>query len=256
MIRLDIDGAVAELVLDAPKKLNVLDAEALKELDAKLVEAAEAKVRSLLLRGEGRGFCAGRDVSQVDPATDDVAAYLDGLMTPLMRRIAEFPAPTIALVQGPALGVGLGLAIACDVVYVADDAKLGSPFVNLGAVLDSGAHDLFVQRLGVHRTLDLVYTGELMTGADAVRAGLFSRSMPADELLEFGRAKAAAIAAGPTQAFLASKEIVNSQRGGSVGLWQVLDAESAAQQRVAASADYQEGFKAFQEKRRPTFTGN
>ena len=88
--------------------------------------------------------------------------------------MAAFPAPTFAVAHGACLGVGLGLLIATDVVYVADTAKIGSPFANLGATLDSGGHALFFERLGAHRTLDLIYTGRLMTGAEAVAAGLFS----------------------------------------------------------------------------------
>ena len=176
MITLTRDGDVAEIVLDAPSKLNALDLAGVEELDAAFREAAGA--RALVLRGEGRAFCAGRDISGVDPATDDVPGYL-GMVEALMRRISGFAAPTFAAVQGACLGVGIGLAIATDVVYVADDAKIGSPFAGLGAVLDSGGHALLFERLGAHRAFDLIYTGELMSGADAVAAGLFSRSMPA-----------------------------------------------------------------------------
>ncbi|MEL4503575.1 enoyl-CoA hydratase-related protein [Luteococcus sp. H138] len=256
MVRLGFADGVAEVVLDAPKKLNVLDEQGLTDLAAAFRAAAELDgVRALVLRGEGRGFCAGRDVSAVDPATDDVAGYLAGLMGPLMRQISDFPAPTFCAVQGPCLGVGLGLAIACDVVYVADDAKLGSPFVNLGAVLDSAGHALFVERLGVHRTLDLVYTGELVSGAELVRAGVFSRSMPAEELLGSTQKAAAAVAQGPTQALLASKRLVRRIEAERLGIWDVMDVENAEQARLAANADYREGFKAFQDKRRPIFTG-
>ena len=157
---------------------------------------SEMCIRDRLLRGEGRGFCAGRDISHVTPATDDAYAYLSQKVTPVLRSMADFPAPTFAAVQGACLGVGLGLAIATDVVYVADNAKIGSPFANLGATLDSGGHALFTERLGAHRTLDLIYTAELMSGEEAVRSGLFSRSVPAEELLEFTRGKAAAAAQG------------------------------------------------------------
>ena len=142
-----------------------------------------------------------------------------------------------------------------DVVYVADSAKIGSPFAGLGAALDSGGHALFVERLGTHRTLDLIYTGELMSGADAVASGLFSRVMPADDLLEFTREKAAAVAAGPTAAFLAEKRLVARLRDERVGLWESVADETDAQVELSATGDYAEGFAAFREKRRPRFTG-
>lgn len=251
-VRIERDSDVVELVLDWPQRLNSLDADGLVELDAALESASGA--RALILRGEGRAFCAGRDVSQVDPATDDARGYLDRL-TAVMHRLSEFPAPTFGVATGACLGVGLGLLIACDVVYVADSAKIGSPFAALGAALDSGAHALFVERLGTHRTLDLIYTGELMSGADAVASGLFSRVLPADEVLAFTREKAAAVAAGPTAAFIAEKRLVARLRDERIGLWASIADETDAQVRLSSTADYAEGFAAFREKRRPNFTG-
>ncbi|MDO5618221.1 enoyl-CoA hydratase/isomerase family protein [Kocuria sp.] len=255
MIELTITDSVAEVVLNAPAKMNSLDTVALQDLGAAYTEAAAAGVRALVLRGEGRGFCAGRDISGVDPATDDVHGYLNETLTPVLRVMSGFPAPTFAAVQGPCLGVGLGLAIATDVVYVADDAKVGSPFAKLGATLDSGGHALFVERLGAHRTLDLIYTAELISGAEAVRSGLFSRSMPAEDLLEFTRSTAARVAAGATGAFMASKKLVAQLRDERLGLWDSLARENDAQAALCSSADYAEGFAAFQEKRKPVFTG-
>jgi enoyl-CoA hydratase/carnithine racemase len=251
-ISLTTSGAVAEVTINAPEKLNALDLDGLRELEAAFGEAAASDVRALVLRGEGRAFCAGRDIAEVDAETDDVAGYLDQLET-LMRAIADFPAPTFAAVQGACLGVGLGLAIVADVVYVADDAKIGSPFARIGAILDSGAHALFYERLGAHRTLDLVYTGDLMSGAEAVAAGLFSRAVPAAELDAFTRERAARVAQGPTQAFLVSKRLVARLR--DERLWDAVTEESRAQAELQATADYREGFAAFQQKRAPEFTG-
>lgn len=252
MIELAVDGAVAEITLNAPERLNALSLDALGQLDDAYAEAADAGVRALVLRGEGRAFCAGRDISGVDPATDDVPEYL-GAVEQLMRRMSDFPAPTFAAVQGGCLGVGLGLAIATDVVYVADTAKIGSPFATLGALLDSGGHALLYERLGAHRALDLIYTGELISGADAVAAGLFSRAVPGDELLDFTRARAAVAASGPTAAFVASKRLISRMR--DARLWDAVAEESRGQEALRATADYREGFAAFQQKRKPAFTG-
>ncbi|MFC7401794.1 enoyl-CoA hydratase/isomerase family protein [Citricoccus sp. GCM10030269] len=259
MIQLSITDGVAEVVLNAPEKVNALDEDALTELSQAYDDAAAAasrgEVRALLLRGEGRGFCAGRDISGVVPADDDVLGYLGEQVTPLLRTMSSFPAPTFAAVQGACLGVGLGLAIATDVVYVAENAKIGSPFANLGATLDSGGHWLFTERLGAHRTLDLIYTAELISGADAVASGLFSRAMPADTLLADTRGIVATVATGATEAFLASKELVAQIRDQRVGLWESLSAENQAQADLCATDDYAEGFAAFQQKRKPLFHG-
>ena len=255
MIELGIEDGLAEIVLNAPKKLNALDMAALGELGQAYDDAAAAGVRAVLLRGEGRSFCAGRDLSAVSPENDDARAYLMDGVAPLLRKMSAFPAPTFAAVQGACLGVGLGLLAATDVVYLATDAKVGSPFANLGAALDSGGHWLFTERLGPHRTLDLIYTAELMSGAEAVAAGLFSRALDPGELLERTRAAASRAASGPTQAFTASKELVEEIRDRRLGFWDALDTENDVQVRLSKTPDYAEGFAAFQAKRKPVFRG-
>ncbi len=254
MIALDIRGCVAHVVLDNPAKLNALDPAALRALAEAYAEAAASGVRALVLRGEGRAFCAGRDIAGVDPATDDVRGYLDAVRD-LMRVMAALPAPTFAAAHGACLGVGLGLLIATDVVYVADTARIGSPFAALGALLDSGAHALFVDRLGAHKTLDLIYTGRLMSGTEAVASGLFSRSFPANDVVAETVAAAERAANGATAAFLASKQLVGRLRDERLALWDAMDAETALQSALRDTADYREGFAAFQEKRAPGFLG-
>ena len=255
MIELTITDDVAEVTLNAPEKRNAVDASALIELADAYTAAEQAGVRALVLRGEGKAFCAGRDISQVDPRTDDASGFLRGSLQPLLERMAAFPAPTFAVAHGACLGVGLGLLIATDVVYVAESAKLGSPFAALGATLDSGGHALFFERLGAHRTFDLIYSGRLMSGAEAVEAGLFSRAFPDDEVLEATRAAAAHAAQGPTLAYLASKEIIRGLRDERMGLWRSVDAENVAQEALRQTPDFREGFEAFQQKRKPGFTG-
>lgn len=255
MIDLTVADDVATVVLNAPAKLNSLDEQALRDLGRAYDEADAAGVRALVLRGEGRAFCAGRDISAVDPRDDDVIGYLGGLVTPLLQRMARFPAPTFAVGHGACLGVGLGLLIATDVVYVAESAKIGSPFAALGATLDSGGHALFVERLGAHRTLDLIYTGRLMSGTEAVASGLFSRALPDDEVVQATTDAAAAAARGATAAFLASKRLVARIRDERLALWESIDLENAAQAALCDTDDYREGFAAFQEKRTPGFRG-
>lgn len=253
MVEYSLTESVAEIVLNDPAKLNALDEAGLAEVGAAYARAETDGARAVILRGEGRAFCAGRDISRVDPATEDAFGFLDGLVTPLLHRISSFPAPTFAVATGACLGIGLGLLAASDVVYVADTARIGSPFANLGATLDSGGHALFFERLGAHRTLDLIYTAELMTGAEAVALGLFSRVVPADEVLSFTRERVARAAAGATDAFLASKRLVQRLRDERIGFWDAIAAENRAQADLSATADYAEGFAAFSEKRKPVF---
>lgn len=255
MIELTITDDIAEVVLNAPEKRNAVDASALREIADAYTAAERAGVRALVLRGEGKAFCAGRDIAQVDPRTDDAAGFLRDVLQPVLEQMASFPAPTFAVAHGASLGIGLGLLIATDVVYVAESAKLGSPFALLGATLDSGGHALFFERLGAHRTFDLIYSGRLLSGAEAVAAGLFSQAFPDDEVLAATRAAAAHAAQGPTLAFLATKEIIRGLRDDRHGLWRSVEAENAAQVELAQTADFREGFAAFQQKRKPGFTG-
>ncbi|SIS09361.1 enoyl-CoA hydratase/isomerase family protein [Microbacterium sp. RURRCA19A] len=255
MIAYGFADDVAEIVLDAPQRRNALGLADLHDLAAAFARAEEDGARAVLLRGEGKAFCAGRDIAGVDPATDDVSGYLDGALEPLLHRIAAFPAPTFAVAHGACLGVGLGLLVATDVVYVAEDARIGSPFAALGATLDSGGHALFAERLGIHATLDLVYTGRMLTGTEAVRAGLFSRVFPADEVRDATMSAARRAGAGPTAAFVASKRLLARWRDERLGLWDVVAAETRAQTALAATDDYREGFAAFQAKRSPEFRG-
>jgi 2-(1,2-epoxy-1,2-dihydrophenyl)acetyl-CoA isomerase len=257
MVRLTIADGIAEVVLAAPYRLNAVDEQALTDLAAVYAEAAdgvrEGTVRALVLRGEGRAFCAGRDLGSIAPGSDDAYGFLDAALTPLLRTMADFPAPTFAAAQGACLGVGLGLLLATDVVYVAEDAKIGSPFASLGLVLDSGGHWLFTERLGPHRALDLMYTGDLMSGAEAVAGGLFSRAVPAADLLDFTRSKAMRAASGPLQAFVSSKQLVGRIRDERLGLWDAIRGENDVQAVLGASDDYREGLEAFREKRAPRF---
>ena len=252
---LTIDGGVAELVLNRPDKLNAMNLAMIHDLAESLDAVEHSGARALLVRGEGRAFCTGRDLADADPLHEDGEAILRDVLNPLTERMASITVPTMAAVQGACLGSGLGLALACDIVYAADDARIGSPFARIGAVLDSGAHAAFVSRVGPHRALELVYTGRLLSGREAAEWGLVNRSVAGADLVRRSREMAASIARGPTSAFLESKRLVRTIGDGSLSLTEVLAAEAAAQGRASRTHNYQEGISAFQEKRKPTFTG-
>jgi enoyl-CoA hydratase/carnithine racemase len=254
-VELVVQDSVAEIVLNRPQKMNALNEAAMQTLAERLDAAEKAGVRALILRGEGPGFSAGRDLSDADPFNEDGEAILNKMVNPVIQRVADFPAPTFAAVHGPCLGIGLGLALACDVVYAADDAKIGSPFARIGAVLDSGAHLFFVRRLGGHRALELIYTGTLISGREAETWGLINHSVDKSILLERVREVAAAVAQGPTSAFLESKRLVRRIENEGLGLAEVLRSEAKAQGAASRTADYREGISAFQSKRSPRFVG-
>jgi len=255
-VALTIEGGVAEMVLNRPDKMNAMNGAMVRELNESLDAVQDKGARALLIRGEGRAFCSGRDLAGADPLHEDGEAILRDVFNPVMQRVADLAAPTIAAVQGACLGTGLGLALACDVVYAADDARIGSPFARIGAVLDSGAHAAFVARVGPHRALELIYTGRLLSGREAAEWGLVNRSVAGADLVRRTRELATTIARGPTAAFMESKRIVRRIMDERPSFTDVLGAEAAAQGRASRTHDYQDGISAFQEKRKPSFTGS
>lgn len=254
-IRLTNRDRIAEIILDGPESRNALDADNLRDIAAAVAKVAAAipTVRALLIRAEGKVFSSGRDISAVDVETDDAHAFLAEIFTPVFNAIRALPIPVIAQVQGAALGLGFGIAAAADIIYAADNAKFGSPFAAIGAMLDSGAHHVFLDRLGYHRTMDLIITGDFMTGAEAAAAGIVSRAVPAEDLSEFVDAKLAKIVSGPAEAFAMEKGFVQELADERPTLGQVLAKEADLQETARQTPDYAEGFKAFQERRTPNF---
>lgn len=255
VVRLEVTDGCAELVLDRPAQLNAMTPEMVQQIMAAITRAREASAKVLLVSAAGRGFSAGRDIGGARPGTEDGGQVLAEIFNPMVRAVADLPFPTIAAVQGACLGTGLGLALACDVVLAADSAKFGSPFGKIGAVLDSGAHKAFVERLGTARAMDLIYSGRILSGTEAAAAGLVSRAVPADELADTAREYARALATGPALAFAESKRLVRQIADSPTTLASVLDLEAQAQSRSSRTRDYVEGFTAFLERRQPTFTG-
>lgn len=246
---------VATLEMNRPARHNAMNELMAVEFGEAVAWAKRSGARAVLIVANGKSFCAGRDISDVDPEADDAADVLGRLVNPVIRAVQDLPMPVFAGVQGACLGAGLGIALACDVIYAADDARLGSPFSKLGAVLDSGAHVAMIRRLGPARTLDLIYSGRLLDGRAAAAIGLVERAVPRPLLRDAILKLAAQVAGGPTKAFSESKAIVRQITDACLSAEEGLDLELAAQARSSGTRDYREGFAAFLEKRTPTFTG-
>ncbi len=246
-------GTRVTITLNRPDVINSLDEAMVAALHDALDGCATARV--VVIRGTGKGFSAGRDLSQATPLEEDARAILADLFNPLVAKIRALPMPTIAAVHGPALGVGFGIAMACDIVLAAERSRLGSPFANIGCVLDSGGHAALVQRVGPHRALELIYTSRLLDGAAAAAMGLVNEVVADDALDARIEELAGQIAAGPTAAFAASKRIVQRIADQQFGFADVLTAEADAQGELAGRPDYVEGISAFMDKRRPQFRG-
>jgi enoyl-CoA hydratase/carnithine racemase len=247
------DGA-SEIVLDRPEKLNALGLDDVAALREAFDRAAAEGVRAVLLRAEGRAFCVGRDLTGLSD-DEDVSETLRVHFNQLIRTIRACGVPTVAAVQGPCVGAGTGLALACDLVVAAESARFGSPFGRLGAIPDSGFHWFITTRLGTALAKDMVLTGRELSGEQAAAAGLIARCVPEPQLWTTARALADEVAAGPTTAFGLSLALIDDVAAG-MSLADALEAEALGQGRAWTTADFAEGVAAFLNKRPPTFWGH
>jgi 2-(1,2-epoxy-1,2-dihydrophenyl)acetyl-CoA isomerase len=252
-VRLEWRGQTAVIFLDRPDRLNALDLDSLKEMGEVLGSVSDA--RAVVLAAVGGTFSAGRDLKD-ERLSGDPEAVLGEFFNPLVARIAGLHCPTFAAVQGPALGAGFGLAFACDVVIAAEDAQIGSPFAKLGGVPDCGFHFFVPSRIGLNRTLELIYTGRLLNGREAAKIGLVNRCVPGSDLLAVTLEMAELAAQGPTSAFALSKSLLRKGGERGMSLADVLTAEAALQATALETADAQEGLSAFLERRPPVFRGS
>lgn len=248
---LDEDG-VLTLLLDRPDKMNSLDDTMVAEMTDLLERAAgDGLVRCLLITGAGRAFCAGRDISNADP-DEDAYDIIVNTFNPLLAKIYHFPKPSVSAVNGPAMGVGLGIALACDLVIAADNARFASPFARLGVALDSGGHYFLPRLIGYHRTMEMIYTGVTVRGKQAAEWGLVNRSVAGRALRERSTELARSIARGPVNAFIAEKQFTQSSQDHDYD--RVCADEAVLQNSLMSSPEYDEGLAAFDQKRAPEFS--
>jgi enoyl-CoA hydratase/carnithine racemase len=251
------DG-VALLVLDNPDQRNAMsDAMTASWVAAVEELAADRSVRAVVVTGEGSAFCSGGDTSWIAGEPD---ASVDELRTRMMAfyrawlSIRRLEVPTIAAVNGPAIGAGLCLALACDLRYAAAGARLGAPFVKLGMHAGMAGTYLLPNVVGEAHARDLLLTGRLVDADEALRLGLVSRVLEPAAFLDGVLATAAGIAATAPIASRLTKLALAG--GGHADLETCLQWEALAQPVTLATADLQEGIRAAQEKRPPVFTGS
>jgi 2-(1,2-epoxy-1,2-dihydrophenyl)acetyl-CoA isomerase len=248
------DGGIARLTFNRPDRLNSFTAEMHGEVADALGVVEREGTRVLVITGAGRGFCAGQDLA--DPSVTpggDLGETLEKLYNPLIRRIAELPAPVIAAVNGVAAGAGANIALACDIVLAARSARFIQSFANIGLVPDSGGTWVLPKLIGQARALGLALTGQPLGAEQAESLGLIWRCLDDDTLVGETDALAAKFAAAPTAGLAATKRLIRAS--GGVSLAAALGAERDAQRALGASADYKEGVEAFAAKRAPNFTG-
>jgi 2-(1,2-epoxy-1,2-dihydrophenyl)acetyl-CoA isomerase len=263
MIRVETgDDGVAAIVLDRPEAKNALTVEMRDDLLAAVRNCrTDPTVRAVVLTGTGDSFCAGMDlrastVSQAGGAGFDTRSTSEALrigVQSIVRELWELDKPTVAAVNGTAVGPGAHIALACDFVLLHDQARFVWSFARWGLVVDAGGAYLLPRLVGLPRAKAMVLLGEGAKGQEAVDIGLAYKCVSAEDLQGEARSLASRLAAGPTRSLGLSKQLLN--RTFETYLAAALDLEGQFQSLATTSADLAEGMAAFREKRDPKFTG-
>ncbi len=247
-------GPLAVLTLDRPDVLNALDRATLEALrDAVATLSGDATVRAVVVTGAGRAFAAGADIEQMSALTPLEGEAFGRLGHETFAALEALPVPTIAAVNGFALGGGCELALACDFIYASSKARFGQPEVNLGLLPGFGGTSRLVRRVGVAWAKELILGGEPIKADEALRIGLANRVFEPDELMPAAVAMGETIAKkGPVAISLAKRVM---QQGQDADLAMANALEQNAFGLVFATDDRTEGMAAFLEKRDPKFEG-
>jgi 2-(1,2-epoxy-1,2-dihydrophenyl)acetyl-CoA isomerase len=250
------DG-VAWLVLNRPDALNAWTRQLGEELTQALDDVAgDPAVRAIVVTGAGRAFSSGADLRAGVAGTDgkpDVRSPLREVYHPLIAHVRTVPKPVIAAVNGPAVGIGCSLALACDLIIAARSAYFLMAFVNIGLGLDGGASQTLVERLGHARAFEIAYLGERIAAETALSWGLVNQVVDDGDFEPAVSALAARLAAGPPGSYAAIKRTINARA--YAGFDELLNLEADVQQERASSKDFAEGVLAFLQKRPAEFTG-
>jgi len=240
------DSGITTVTLNRPDKLNALDLPLRLELLAVLSELShDESVRVIILTGAGRGFCVGQDLARAEELVDAEATVRDSY-SPLARALRSLPQPVIAAVNVAAVGGVMGLALGCDVVLMAESAKLSSAFGKVGLVPDTGVSAQLVATLGYYKAFELATTGRPVTAQEAVELGLASRVVPDAQLLERAGTVARMLAATSATALALTKRQLQVAQSASFD--DVLDLEAVHQGLAAATAEHKALRDAFTSK--------
>ena len=239
--------------LDRPKAMNALNTELMRELGEALEKFdADEQIGAIVLTGSDKAFAAGADIKEMQ-SKSFVDAYREDFITAHWETVTRIRKPVIAAVAGYALGGGCELAMMCDFILAADTAKFGQPEINLGVMPGAGGTQRLTRFVGKSKAMEMNLTGRFMDAEEAERAGLVSRIIPADELVDEAVATAAKIAALGRVAVMATKEAVN--RAYETPLAEGVRFERRLFHALFATEDQAEGMEAFVEKRSATFKG-
>jgi 2-(1,2-epoxy-1,2-dihydrophenyl)acetyl-CoA isomerase len=254
----DRRGGELRITLNRPEVMNAWDKQLGLDLRAAVEQAAEDdEVRAVVITGAGRGFSSGADLKAgFDAAPEghpDVGTALRDRYHPIIKAVRLMPKPVLAAVNGPAVGIGCSLALACDLIVARESAYFLLAFVNIGLVPDGGSSLLLPERVGLARATEMAMLGERIGAKQALEWGLINRVAGDDEFAGVVDELAGRLAAGPTSAYAGMKRQLNEWLFARMEAQ--LELEASIQQQAAASGDFVEGVQAFLEKRAAAFEG-
>ena len=254
-IKYSVDGGVANITMNRPDVYNALNDEITYELQAAFKKVAkDDEVRVVVFSGEGKAFCAGQDLkAAIGDQKRSFSESLHKRYNPLIRQFRNLKKPIIGRVNGVAAGAGCSLALACDLLVMADEANLIEVFINIGLVLDSGSAYFLPRIVGTTKAFELSTMGSKVGGEEAVRLGLATKSVPLTELDSTIKEYTDYYSTAPTKSIGLMKQMLN--KSGNSNLEDMLEYEAYCQDIAGSSKDYQEGVDAFLEKRKAKFTG-
>lgn len=258
-VRLERDAGVATIVLDDPDRRNALSLDVSTGLMDALSKLEGTDTRCVVIEGAGKAFCAGGDVelmieqAATESSLDDAVRHVIQQTGRAIQRVAACEFPTVAKVDGAAIGAGANLAIACDIQLLSERATIGFGFRQVGLAVDSGTSYLLPRIVGDNIARELVFTGELLDADRAEALGLANHVYPAETFDERADELIGTIAEGPTVALRTSKRLL--RHNPTTSLAAAIETEAAAQAAALDSDDHEEGVAAFMERRDPEFRG-
>lgn len=251
MIELTKDGAVATIQLDRPKALNALNSEMMAEVATALAKLEQDDaIGCVILTGSEKAFAAGADIKEMAD-NEYLDIYKNDIFEANHCAIERFRKPIIAAVAGYALGGGCEIAMMCDFIIAADNAKFGQPEINLGVMPGIGGTQRLTRAVGKAKAMDMCLTGRMMEAEEALSSNLVSRVVPLDNLMETAQEAAAKVAAQSQPIAMMTKETINAAF--ETSLSQGIRFERRLFQSMFTTADQKEGMAAFSEKRKPHF---
>lgn len=256
-VRAERAGHVATVTLDRPESRNACTGDMWVAIGRTFEELDHSGVRAIVLTGAGGNFCSGADLAgsgDRDPSAPQKHNIENmRVLADVVLAVHDCSVPVVAKVEGLCVGAGLGLALAADLTYCADDARISVIFAKRGLSLDFGTSWLLRDRIGKHRAKELALTARMLSGTDAAELGLVNAAAPKDELAKVVDDVVSTIAAGPPLALSMTKRLLDASGAGSLA--NALESEGMAQSVNVGTDDMKEAFMAYFEKRTPTFEG-